>query len=80
MTIQPCLKNWVPVGSIHNEIELKNALVSLQAQKADVPYSEKSVAAFLSEVVYGGDSNRDVLDAYEQFIVNCASKKRPTLT
>jgi hypothetical protein len=64
---------------IHNEFELKNALVSLQAKKADLPYSEKSVAAFLSEVVYGGDSNRDVLDAYEQFIVNCALSKRPTL-
>jgi len=64
---------------IHNEVELENALVSLQAQKADIPYSEKSVAAFLSEVVYGGDSNRDVLDAYEQFIVNCALSKRPTV-
>jgi UDP-N-acetylglucosamine 2-epimerase len=64
---------------IHNEFELKNALVSLQAKKADLPYSEKSVAAFLSEVVYGGNSNRDVLDAYEQFIVNCALSKRPTL-
>ena len=64
---------------IHNESELKNALVSLQAQKADVPYSEKSVAAFLTEVVYGGDRKRDVLDAYEQFIVNSALSKRPTL-
>jgi hypothetical protein len=61
---------------IHNEYELKNALVSLQAQKTDIPYSEKSVAAFLSEVVYGGDRNRDVLDAYEQFIVNCALSKK----
>jgi hypothetical protein len=64
---------------IHDEGELKNALVSLQAPKADVPYSQKSVAAFLSEVVYGGDSNRDVLNAYEQFIVDCALSKRPTL-
>jgi hypothetical protein len=64
---------------IHDESELKNALVSLQAPKADVPYSQKSVAAFLSEVVYGGDSNRDVLNAYEQFIVDCALSKRPTL-
>ena len=34
---------------------------------------------FLAEVVYGGDRNRDVLDAYEQFIVNSALSKRPTL-
>jgi len=64
---------------IHDESELKNALVSLQATKTDVPYSEKSVAAFLSEVVYGGDNNRDVLNAYEKFIVDCALSKRPTL-
>ncbi|MFC1875742.1 hypothetical protein ACFL2E_00500 [Thermodesulfobacteriota bacterium] len=64
---------------IHNEFELKNALVSLQAQKTNVPYSEKSVAAFLAKIVYGGDSNRDVLDVYEQFIVNCALSKQPTL-
>jgi hypothetical protein len=60
---------------IHNEVELKNALVSLQTQKADVPYGKESVAAFLSQVVYGGDRNRDVLDAYEQFIVNSALSK-----
>ncbi|RLB97805.1 MAG: hypothetical protein DRH90_22805 [Deltaproteobacteria bacterium] len=63
---------------IHNELELKNALVSLQARKADVPYSQKSVTDFLSEIVYGGDSNRDVLDAYEEFIVNCTLKKQST--
>ena len=74
------IDHLTPVAwKLHNEDELKNALVSLQAPKADVPYSQKSVAAFLSEVVYGGDSNRDVLDAYEHFIVNCALSKRPTL-
>ena len=64
---------------IHNEFELMNALLSCQTQKTDMPYSEQNVAAFLSEVVYGGDSKRDVLDAYEQFIVGCALNKRPTL-
>jgi hypothetical protein len=64
---------------IHNELELKNALISLQAQRADMPYSDKNVAAFLSEVVYGGNRNRDVLDAYEQFIVGCASSKQQAL-
>ena len=62
--------------TIHNEVELKNALISLQTRKADVPYNAKSVTAFLSEIVYGGDSNRNVLDAYEAFIVNCTLKKR----
>jgi len=62
---------------IHNELELKNALTSLQTQKTGIPYDNKNVAAFLSEVVYGGNSNRDVLDAYEQFIVGCTLRKRP---
>jgi UDP-N-acetylglucosamine:LPS N-acetylglucosamine transferase len=65
---------------INNELELKKALVSLQAQKVGVPYSEKNITAFLAAVVYGGDSSRDVLGAYEQFIVNCASKKQTLLT
>ena len=63
--------------TIHNEYELKNALVSLQTQKTEVPYSAKSVTAFLLEIVYGGDSNRNVLDAYKAFIVNCSLKERP---
>ncbi len=63
---------------IRNELELKNALVSLQTRKTEVPYNQESVAAFLAEIVYGGDSNRDVLDAYEQFIVNCTLRKSPT--
>lgn len=67
---------WV----IHNELELNKALVSLQTQKAGVPYGEKNITDFLSQVVYGGDSSRDVLGAYERFIVNCASKKQPPLT
>ena len=65
--------------TIHNELELKNALLSLQTQKTKIPYGEKNVKAFLLEVVYGGDSNRDVLDTYEQFIVGCTLSKRPTL-
>jgi hypothetical protein len=60
---------WV----INDEEELKNALLSLQADKNTIPYSEESVAAFVSEIVHGGDKNSDVLDDYEKFIVGCAS-------
>jgi hypothetical protein len=65
--------------TINDETELKNALSSLQADRNQILYCEESVAAFLSEVVYGGDSNRNVLDAYEQFIVDCSLNKRPQL-
>jgi 3-deoxy-D-manno-octulosonic-acid transferase len=60
--------------TIHNEQELKQALMSLKADKTSIPYSEANVAKFVSEVVQGGDDSRDVLNTYEQFIVDCAKK------
>jgi hypothetical protein len=60
--------------TIHNEQEFKQALMSLKADKTSIPYSEANVAKFVSEVVQGGDDSRDVLNTYEQFIVDCAKK------
>jgi hypothetical protein len=37
-----------------------------------MPYTDESVNRFLSEIVYGGQNERDVLKDYENFIVNCA--------
>jgi hypothetical protein len=62
---------------IHNELELKDALVTLQADKNHIPYSKESVTDFLAEVVYGGNNNSNVLGRYEQFILDCASKQQP---
>ena len=62
--------------TINNEDELKNALLSLQADKNKIPYSDENVAAFVSEIVHGGDKNSDVLGRYEKFIVNCANVKQ----
>jgi hypothetical protein len=58
---------------IHNEAELKDALLSLHTDKTQVPYEEKNIAKFISEIVHGGAANSDVLDAYEKFIVGCVS-------
>ena len=58
--------------TIHNEAELKDALLSLQLRKRDVPYTDKNVNRFLSEIIYGDRNEGDVLTGYEQFIVNCA--------
>ena len=63
--------------TIHNEDELKHALVSLKADKTGVPYRKANVAKFISDVVKGGDDSRDVLSAYEQFIVDCATSGHP---
>jgi hypothetical protein len=59
---------------IHNEYELKDALVTLQSDKTHVPASKESVANFLAEVVYGGNDNRNVLRRYEHFIRDCVSR------
>jgi hypothetical protein len=60
---------WV----ISDEPELKRALQALKKDRREIPYDKKNVAEYLREVVYGGDINRDVLGAYHQFIVDCAS-------
>ena len=67
---------WV----IHDEAELKNALLSLSSDKNSVPYTEDNVNKLLTEVVYGGKRERAVLAAYENFLLkvcrqqNCKTK------
>ena len=58
--------------TIHDENELKNALMSLQKNKTGVPYEETSVLNYVSEVVYGGRVEKDVLGNYENFIASHA--------
>jgi hypothetical protein len=67
MLFEECGACW----TIHNEAELEQALQSLREKSEDVPYRDENVKRFLSEVVYGGRNNRDVLEDYVQFIVNC---------
>jgi hypothetical protein len=59
---------------IHDETELKDALTSLRNDKTKVPYTEENVTTFLNEILYGGQSERDVLGDYENFIVSHAGK------
>jgi hypothetical protein len=58
--------------TIHDETELKDALLSLQENKTRVPYTDENIDRFLSEIIYGGRGERDVLGDYESFIVNSA--------
>ena len=59
--------------TIHDEAELRDALLSLQTDEADVPYTEENSNRFLSEIIYGGRGARDVLGDYENFIVSHAA-------
>lgn len=56
---------------IHNETELKEALFSLKHGQKNLPYTEKNVNLWLDEIINGGRRERDVLQDYERFIVNC---------
>jgi hypothetical protein len=58
--------------TIYNEAELKDALLSLRDNKKKVAYPKENVNKFLSEIIYGGSNERDVLGDYEDFIVNHA--------
>ena len=58
--------------TIRDENELKNALMSLQKNKTGVPYQESAVLNYVTEVVYGGRPEKDVLGNYENFIVGHA--------
>lgn len=55
---------------INDESELRDALLNLVKNSAMVPYSSDNVEDFLNTIIYGGTAKRNVLDAYEQFIVN----------
>jgi UDP-N-acetylglucosamine:LPS N-acetylglucosamine transferase len=67
MFFEECGACW----TIRNEAELEAAIQSLRAEKNKVPYTEENVNRFLSEVVYGGSTKRDVLQNYVQFITEC---------
>ena len=60
--------------TIHDDNELRDALFSLKSTRTQVPYSDEDVKRWLSEIIYGGRSERDVLKDYEEFIVNCAGQ------
>ena len=45
----------------------------------NLPYTDENFDRFLSEIIYGGPGERDVLGDYETFIVNRASNKTSSL-
>lgn len=56
--------------TIHDEVELKEALLVLQKNKTRVPYPNENIDRFLADIIYGGRDERDVLGDYESFIVD----------
>lgn len=50
-----------------------------KGKKMNLPYTDENFDRFLSEIIYGGPGERDVLGDYETFIVNRASNKTSSL-
>lgn len=63
------------VGSSH---ELLETLVEIQNGTWEKTYTQENVDKWITEAVYGGDRNKDVLQEYVDFIVN--AKPSPTRT
>ena len=59
---------------VKSEAELINALNSLKRSKNDVPYLDANVQRFISEIVFNGGVERDILGDYEALIVNFKKK------
>ena len=68
MLFEECGACW----TIRNEAELEQALQLLRKKDIDLPYGKENVHRFLLEVVYGGQSNKDVLKDYVRFVTNCS--------
>jgi hypothetical protein len=56
--------------TINSDDELRDALLALKHNPDKVPYTQENVNRWLAEIIYGGREKRDVLNDYEQFIVN----------
>ena len=67
MFFEECGACW----TIQNEAELERAIQCLRVKKMQVPYAQENVNKFLSDVVYGSQTKRDVLHDYVQFITEC---------
>ena len=50
--------------------ELENALITLKEDPTFKPYSQKSIDNFLTEIVYAGEKDKDVLGSYKELILS----------
>jgi hypothetical protein len=56
--------------------ELEEALIKLKRNPSYKPYNYKNIENFLTEIVYAGEKNKDVLGAYEELILSYLSKNK----
>ena len=56
--------------------ELEEALIKLKRNPSYKPYNYKNIENFLTEIVYAGEKNKDVLGAYKELILSYLSKNK----
>ena len=56
--------------------ELEEALIKLKSNPSYKPYNSENIENFLTEIVYAGEKNKDVLGAYEGLILSYLSKNK----
>ena len=55
--------------------ELENALITLKEDPAFESYSQQSINSFLTEIVYAGEKDKDVLGSYKELILSLLNNK-----
>jgi hypothetical protein len=55
--------------------ELENALITLKKDSSFKPYSQKSIDNFITEIVYAGEKDKDVLGSYKELILSLLNNK-----
>ncbi|MDB4037916.1 hypothetical protein N9519_02605 [Candidatus Thioglobus sp.] len=62
--------------AVDSEDELKKALISLKENPSLKPYSQESINNFLTEIIYAGEKDKDVLKSYKELIFSFLDKKK----
>jgi hypothetical protein len=61
--------------SVDSIEELEKALISLKEKPFFKPYSQESINNFLTEIIYAGKEDKDVLKSYKELIFSFLDKK-----
>ena len=68
---------WGDLGAcwtINDQNELIEAMYTLKENLNFSPYSQDSVSNFLNKAIYNGDSSKDILSDYRDFLNNVANR------
>ena len=68
-SLKPIFETMNSAWIVNSYEELKNAIIKLTNKSQYRPYKQENVDKFLKEIIYNGNSNRDILKDYKEFIL-----------